>query len=173
MKLFAIALSITCVIAAVLFAIALAVLLPFVEHSEAMKAAAAFGGVPILTFPKIAEFLEQERSRKNLIAGKRTPVYDFRGFQIAWPLMVLYGVLLLAAIDAISSFVGGLLAAGVFTGSAGGRDNWDVCGRCNGDPIYDRRSVPGRPVDRDAMFAPGSHRRIARDPRLYSPAVRS
>jgi hypothetical protein len=41
MKLFAIAFSITCVIAAVLFAIALAVLLPFVEHSEAMKAAAA------------------------------------------------------------------------------------------------------------------------------------
>jgi hypothetical protein len=113
MKLFAIAFSITCVIAAVLFAIALAVLLPFVEHSEAMKAAAALGGVPILTFPKIAEFLEQERSRKNLVAGKRTPVYDFRGFQIAWPLMVLYGVLLLAAIDAISSVVGGFLAAGV------------------------------------------------------------
>jgi hypothetical protein len=113
MKLFAIAFSITCVIAAVLFAIALAVLLPFVEHSEAMKAAAALGGAPILTFPKIAEFLEQERSRKNLVAGQRTPVYDFRGFQIAWPLMVLYGVLLLAAIDAISSVVGGMLAAGV------------------------------------------------------------
>lgn len=101
MKLFAITLGVTCGVAAVLFGIALALLLPFVEMSDALRAAAAVGGLPMLAFPKVTEFVEQQQGKKNLAAGKRTPIYDFRGFQIAWPLMVVVGTIVLWSIGQI------------------------------------------------------------------------
>jgi hypothetical protein len=67
-------------------------------------------GRSISLFPKIVESLEHQEARKNLAEGKRAPVYDFSGFQIAWPLMVLYGVLLLNTIALVSSFIGGALS---------------------------------------------------------------
>jgi hypothetical protein len=72
------------------------------EHSDAIGASKALAGLPILSFPKLLEVLEQREGRKNLTDRKRTPIYTFSGFQIAWPLMALYGWILLATVDAIS-----------------------------------------------------------------------
>src|SRR6516164_9841843 len=74
----------------------------FMEHSDAIGASKALAGLPILSFPKLLEVLEQREGRKNLTDRKRTPIYTFSGFQIAWPLMALYGWILLATVDAIS-----------------------------------------------------------------------
>jgi hypothetical protein len=113
MKLFAIALGVVCGVAAVLFVVGLLVLSAVLEHPDAMAAAKVLAGVPILTFPKFLEFLEQQEGRKNLAAGKQTLIYDFRGFQIAWPLMALYGGLLLLAVNLLSWLpVTGMLEAG-------------------------------------------------------------
>lgn len=101
MKLFAMALAIVCGIAAALFVIGFALLSVFYEQPEALRAAGGLGGLPILTFPKLLEVLEQQKGRENLAAGKRSPIYDFSGFQIAWPLMALYGWLLLFAVDIV------------------------------------------------------------------------
>jgi hypothetical protein len=108
MRLFAITLSITCGLAAVLFGISLTLLLPFVEMADALRAAATVGGLPMLAFPKVTEFVEQQQGKKNLATGKRTPIYDFRGFQIAWPLMVVVGTLVLWS---VGQLVGGIATA--------------------------------------------------------------
>jgi len=108
MRLFAITLVITCGLAAVLFGIALALLLPFIEMADALRGAATVGGLPMLAFPKVTEFVEQQQGKKNLATGKRTPIYDFRGFQIAWPLMVVVGTLVLWS---VGQLVGGTATA--------------------------------------------------------------
>lgn len=57
MKLFAMALAIVCGIAAALFVIGFALLSVFYGQPEALRAAGALGGLPILTFPKLLEVL--------------------------------------------------------------------------------------------------------------------
>jgi len=110
MKLFAIAFFIVCGAAAALFGMAFALLTVF-ERPEAVNAAVALATLPIMSFPKVAEFLEREESRKSLAAGKKAPLYDFRGFQIGWPLMVVYGTIVLWGIlQATSGTVGLLLS---------------------------------------------------------------
>src|SRR5262245_58317041 len=109
MKPFAIAFGIVCGGAAVLFGLAFA-LLP-------MQAAASTAVVPagavIAAFPKVAEHLEQQESRKRLAAGTRKPVYDFLGFQIAWPLMVVYGTIALSFLGQMASGVAGIMLGAV------------------------------------------------------------
>jgi hypothetical protein len=117
MKLFAIAFGIACGFAAVLFAISFG-LLTLLGSAQAVTAAAALATLPLTTFPKIAEFLEQERGRKSLAAGKSAPLYDLRSFQIAWPLMVLYGTILLLSVGQAFAGVTGFLLA-VVSGSEG------------------------------------------------------
>jgi hypothetical protein len=65
----------------------------------------------ITTFPKVAELLEQQESRKRLTAGTRKPVYDFRGFQIAWPLMVVYGTVALSFVGQAAAGIAGIVLA--------------------------------------------------------------
>jgi len=106
MKLFAIAFGISCGVAVIFFAAAFTIL-TLVGLGQPWVAAAALAALPISAFTKIAEFLEQQESKKGLAAGKRRPMYDFRGFQIAWPLMVLYGTIVLMAIMfAVSYYMG-------------------------------------------------------------------
>ena len=67
----------------------------------------------------MAEFLEQQESKKRLAVGRRKPVYDFRGFQIAWPLMVVYGTVVLSCLVQASSGIAGIMvrvAGGSFEG---------------------------------------------------------
>jgi hypothetical protein len=104
MKLFAIALGIVCGVAAVLFGAAFGVL-TLLQRPEAVSAAGTLAGLPILAFAKVAEVLEREQGKKSLAAGKRTSIYDFHQFQIAWPLMVLYGTILLFAIVEVTGLV--------------------------------------------------------------------
>jgi hypothetical protein len=66
-------------------------------------------------FPKVAEYLEQQESKRRLAAGKRNSVYDFRGFQIAWPLMVVYGTVVLTSL-----WMASILLASVMITMAGG-----------------------------------------------------
>jgi hypothetical protein len=107
MKLFAIALGIVCGVAVVLFGVAFGVL-TLLQRPEAVSAAGTLAGLPILAFAKVAELLEQEKGKKNLAAGTRAPIYDFREFQIAWPFMVLYGTILLFAIAEVAGFIVGV-----------------------------------------------------------------
>jgi hypothetical protein len=107
MKLFAIAFGIACGVGVFLFATTFASL-ALLGIEQSVPPAAALGALPITAFPKIAEFLERQEGRKNVAAGKGTPVYDFREFQIAWPLMVLYGCLILTG---VSTVVAGLTGA--------------------------------------------------------------
>jgi hypothetical protein len=108
MKLFATALCVFCGIAAALFFMGY-VLVRLWDPSKAIEAAVALAGVPMLTFPKLLEVLEQREGRKNLAAGKPAPIYDFNGYQIAWPLMVLCGSLVLITVSML------ILAALVIT----------------------------------------------------------
>jgi len=94
MKLFAVAFGIACGVGVILFATTFAIL-TLVGIGEPVAAATALGALPITAFPKIGEFLERQEGRKSLAAGKRAPIYDFRGFQIAWPLMIVYGTIVL------------------------------------------------------------------------------
>jgi hypothetical protein len=110
MKLFAIAFFIVCAAAAALFGMAFALLTVF-GRPEAVTAAGALATLPIMSFPKVAEFLERAESRKSLAAGKSAPVYDFRGFQIAWPLMVVYGTIVLLSVGHAFGFAAGFLMA--------------------------------------------------------------
>jgi hypothetical protein len=118
MKLFAIAFGIVCGVAAVLFGVAFALLWLF-QYPQPHAAAGALAGVVILAFPKVAEFLEQQESKKRLAVGRRKPVYDFRGFQIAWPLMVVYGTVVLSCLAQASTIIAGTMvrvAGGSFEG---------------------------------------------------------
>ena len=54
-------------------------------------------------FPKVLEALEQREGRESFAAGNQSPIYDFSGFQLAWPLMALSGFLLLISVDLIST----------------------------------------------------------------------
>jgi hypothetical protein len=108
MKLFVIAFGIACGCGVILFVASFAILTR-VGIEQAVHVATALGGLSISAFPKIAEFLEQQEGKKGLTAGKHRPVYDFRGFQIAWPLMMLYGTLLLLIIEISSFSLGGAI----------------------------------------------------------------
>jgi hypothetical protein len=104
MKLFAIVLGVACGITTGLFGIFFALLLPFAsERSEAASSAATFALCPILALPAVAEFLERKTARRSLVGGIRTPIRDFRDFQIAWPLIAAYGLFVLIALDFVSS----------------------------------------------------------------------
>lgn len=73
MKLFAMALAIVCGIAAALFVIGFALLSVFYEQPEALRAAGGLGGLPILTFPKLLEVLEQQKGREKSSRRKAVP----------------------------------------------------------------------------------------------------
>jgi hypothetical protein len=110
MKVFAVAFGIACGMAAILFCTIFAIL-TFFQRPEAVTAATSVGALTIGSFKSIAEFLERENGRKNLAAGKQNPVYDFRGFQIAWPLMTLYGTLILLLVTQAGEFIAGFLSS--------------------------------------------------------------
>jgi hypothetical protein len=103
-------------VAAILFGAAFAIL-TFLGQPQAVSAAGSPAGVVILAFPKVAEFLEREDGRRKLAGGNQSHVYDFHSFQIAWPLMVLYGTILLFAITEGFGYI-----AGFMLGAAGGHD---------------------------------------------------
>jgi hypothetical protein len=114
MKLFAIAFGIVCGVAAGLFGLTFA-LLSFFEYPQAVLAAGALAGTVITAFPKVAEFLERQEGRKSLAAGRGKPVYDFHGFQIAWPLMLVYGTVLLSFLLQAISMIAGIVLGSVIS----------------------------------------------------------
>jgi hypothetical protein len=104
MNLFVTALCISCGMAAALWFIGLEVASLVVGSSDAVKVAASLlSSIPLMSFTELLKFLERREGRKNLAAGKRAPIYDLSGFQIAWPLMALYGCFLLISIDFVST----------------------------------------------------------------------
>ena len=106
MKLFAIAFGITCGVSVGLFMLVF-VLLSFFESPQAVSAATGLAGLSMAAFPKVAEFLETREGRKSVAGGTRERIYDFRGFQIAWLLMVAYGaVVLWGVIEAFGVIIG-------------------------------------------------------------------
>jgi hypothetical protein len=70
---------------------------------------------PLALTTTIAQALERDEGRKSVAAGHRTPVYDFRSFRIAWPLMVVYGAAVLlgvtTSVNFVVGFMGGLMGA--------------------------------------------------------------
>jgi hypothetical protein len=112
MKFFAIAFGIGCGVGVILSATTFAVLtLVGVAEAVAVPAAITLAGPPLVASKEIAELLERQEGKKALAAGKRTPVYDFRGFQIAWPLMVLYGSLIIIGVSLILGGIAGVVGA--------------------------------------------------------------
>jgi hypothetical protein len=114
-KFFAIAFAIVCGVAAILFA-AVSAILTFLGQPQAVNAAGTLAVAVILTFPKVAEFLELVDGKRKLAGKNQSHVYDFHSFQIAWPLMVLYGTILLCVIREGFGYV-----AGFVLGAAGGK----------------------------------------------------
>jgi hypothetical protein len=110
MKLFAIAFGIACGVGTALFGVTFAVLM-FLDRPEAPAAAAALAGLPVAAFPKIAEFLERQEGRRNLAARDRHPLYNFKAFQIPWPLMVVYGAVACAMALQVAAYIGGYVAS--------------------------------------------------------------
>jgi hypothetical protein len=123
MNVLAPAFAIACGLALILFGVTLVVLLPFSEFQQALDSALnvakTIGGVIIASFPVIAEFLERQKGRKNLAAGKQRPVYDFRGFQITWPLMAVYGTIIVVVVFALGPFLVGFIR-GFYNGFVAG-----------------------------------------------------
>ncbi len=111
MKSLAIAFGIACLAAGALFGITFGLLTLF-GGPDALRVAGYSGGLPFMSLAKIAEFVEREEGRKNLATGKRTPVYDFGAFQIAWPLMVVFGTIILVAVFEVLALFAGLLGGG-------------------------------------------------------------
>jgi hypothetical protein len=116
MKLFAIAFGITCGVSAGLFILVFALLSLF-ESSQAVSAATGLAGLSMAAFPKVAESLEHREGRKSVAGGARARVYDFRGFQIAWPVLVAYGTVVLWGVVQAFGFIIGF-AFGTATGQA-------------------------------------------------------
>jgi hypothetical protein len=114
MKLLAIAFGIVCVVAVVCYGLVIAL----VSLSPSLQAAAlavTVVGTVVSSLPKVAELLERQESIKRLAGGGRKAVYDFRGFQIAWPLMVVYGTVALSLVGQAGAGIAGigLAATGV------------------------------------------------------------
>lgn len=119
MKFFAIAFAIVCGVAAILFGAVFAIL-TFLGQPQAVSAAGGLAGVVILAFPKVAEFLEREDGKRKLAGGNQSSrVYDFRSFQIAWPLMVVYGTILLFVIRAGFGIVAGFMLSEALSEAGG------------------------------------------------------
>jgi len=120
MKLFAIAFGITCGVSVGLF-ILVFVLLSLFESPQAVSAATGLAGLSMAAFPKVAEFLETREGRKSVAGGTRERIYDFRGFQIAWLLMVVYGTVVLWAVTEGSAYI-----IGFSFGAASGQHQADA-----------------------------------------------
>jgi hypothetical protein len=100
-KLFLTAFLIICGTAAALFAISFT-LASLLGNSAPIQLASSFAALPLLVFPKVLEALEQREGRDNFAAGNQNSIYDFSGFQIAWPLMALYGCFILISVDIVT-----------------------------------------------------------------------
>jgi hypothetical protein len=113
MKVLSAAFAIACGLALILFGITFLILLPFSEFQNALDSALnvakTMGSVIIASFPVIGEFIERQEGRKNLAAKTRNPIYDFRGFQIGWPLMVLYGTIIAVVVFELGGFIVGFI----------------------------------------------------------------
>jgi len=110
MKLFAVAFGICCAVGLILFVAMFVILTVVGLEKAALPAATALGSPPIAAFTKMAELLERREGKKALIAGKKTPVYDFHGFHIAWPLMGIYGSLVLLVVSFLADSLVGVVA---------------------------------------------------------------
>jgi hypothetical protein len=116
MRHFAIAFGIVCGAAVILFSAAVALLSSLgLPQPQPQAAAATLATAVVSSFTKVAEFLEQQESKKRLAVGRRKPVYDFRGFQIGWALMAVYGTLWLVVLLQAAGFVAGFIFSGVMT----------------------------------------------------------
>jgi hypothetical protein len=103
MKVLTASFAVACVLALVVFGVILLI------FPQALDEAKAVGGFIIATFPTIHQFLEQQNGRRNLAAGRRSAVYDFRGFQIPWQLMVLYGAIIVAVVFVLGHGIVGFI----------------------------------------------------------------
>jgi hypothetical protein len=131
MNVLAPAFAIACGLVLILFGVTFVILLPFSEFQQALDSALnvakTMGSLIIASFPVIAEFLERQKGRKNLAAGKPRPVYDFRGFQITWPLMALYGTIIVVVVFALGPFLVGFVR-GFYNGFIAGFYKQDTPG---------------------------------------------
>ena len=118
MKLLAIAFGIVCIVAAAVYGLSIALF--SLSPSQAAAVALPLAGSIISSLPKVAELLERQESIKRLAAGGRKPVYDFRGFQIAWPLMVVYGTVALSFVGQAAGGIAGIGLAATGVPSEGG-----------------------------------------------------
>src|SRR5262245_26317030 len=109
MNVLAPAFAIACGLALILFGVTFVTVLPFSDLQHALDSASniakSVGGVIIAFFPVIVGFLERQKGRSNLAARKQRPVYDFRGFQITWPLMALYGTIIVVVVFLLGPFL--------------------------------------------------------------------
>jgi hypothetical protein len=121
MKSFAIAFGICCGVSVGLFTLVF-VLLSLFESPQAVSAATGLAGLSMAAFPKVAEFLETREGKKSVASGTRGHIYDFRGFQITWLLMVAYGTVVLWGVVETFGFIVGFsfaAATGQTTANAG------------------------------------------------------
>src|SRR5262249_51978086 len=80
--------------------------------------ATGLGFIPLALFNKISDALERREARQNLAADRPTAdrptvINSFAGFAISWPILLVYGALLLSGIVQASSYLGRFIATAI------------------------------------------------------------
>ena len=85
--------------------------------------AVGLGFIPLTVFNKISDALERRDGMRSLATGQPTMI-RFAGFAISWPILLVYGALLLFAITQVSAGIAGFIAAAIAVAAAGPPDAW-------------------------------------------------
>jgi hypothetical protein len=82
-----------------------------VNHEEIAGGLAA---IPIAGSPHIVELLERSQARRGVAGGQPNMIHSFKGFAISWPILALYGMVVVWAImeasSAFAAILGGFIA---------------------------------------------------------------
>jgi hypothetical protein len=100
-----------------------AIIVYFVSRINPLLAT-GFGFIPVAVFNKISDALERRDARRSLATDRPTMIHSFAGFAISWPILLVYGALLLFAIAQVSSGLGGFIGAAIAVAAAGPPDAW-------------------------------------------------
>jgi hypothetical protein len=86
--------------------------------------ATGLGFIPLTVFNKVSDALERRDAKRSLATDRPTMIHSFAGFAISWPILLVYGALLLFAIAQVVSGLGAFIATVIAVAAAGPPDAW-------------------------------------------------
>ena len=86
--------------------------------------AIGLGFIPLTVFNKISDALERQDAIRSLATGQPTMIHSFAGFAIPWPILLVYGALLLSGIVQVSAYLSGFIAGAIAAAAGCPPDAW-------------------------------------------------